>query len=529
MDDSSATDKGKLRSKPTGEYLIQIEPASSDYPGWMIMRRYPDFETLHEVLRRIAQISGVTAFAEQHQTIPSWKEHTKASLRGELERYLRDACWYQRLAESEGMKRFLEKDRGQSISPGAKTGFPGIGWPTPSTFETVGKGVLDVLTSAPKGAAEGGKAVGGAITGVFTNIGNLGQKRLNSSSTAGSMHAAGRSSTSVLPRMDSLTSISATNNQTRKSRASEDSLRATSPLVFTQPSPTPPMERRPSHASVGDTDNERESRYLISARSSVSGRRSATQSRDPSRAPSRKGTPVSSPTQSFGNEMLLPPPPSDIPDDYGSQDSPPRISTSTAPSQASPSRPSLSGSRRPSAIPLAQPSTQRSIRVSTPLTEQETRMAIELLFAVTTELYTLSSAWNIRRTLLNAAKTFLLRPGNPSLSSIQTLIQDSIIAANTSDEGIAALLRKLRGNALPTDAELESWPAPLTSEEKEGLRVQARKLLVERGLPVALTGVMGQAATSECLGKVFDSLQEEEVSRGLVFGLLLQCVRAIAN
>jgi hypothetical protein len=164
-----------------------------------------------------------------------------------------------------------------------------------------------------------------------------------------------------------------------------------------------------------------------------------------------------------------------------------------------------------------------------PLSEPETRVAVELLFAVINELYTLSSAWNIRRTLLTAAKTFLLRPGNPSLSSIQSLIQDSVITANCSDSGIAAHLRKLRENSLPTEEELKAWSPELSPEEKERLRIKARKLLIERGVPTALTGVMGQAATSEAMGRIFDCLQVDEVARGLMFGLLLQAVRAVTQ
>ncbi|PMD57020.1 uncharacterized protein K444DRAFT_654149 [Hyaloscypha bicolor E] len=531
-DDSTSSDKGRLRSKPNADYLVQIEPASSDHPGWVIVRRYPDFETLHEVLRRLAQISGVTAFTEQHNYLPSWKEHNKASLRGELERYLRDACWFQPLAESEGMKRFLEKDQGQSASgSGSKNGFPGIGWPTPSAFETMGKGMLDVLTSAPKGVTEGGKVIGG----VLTNIGNLGQKKpTNGSSSNLGMQHGGRSSTSTLPRMDSMNSVVASRN----SRASEDSLRAP-PLVSTQPSKIPAMERRPSYNSIAEDDSEREPRKTDSARSSMSGRRSTTQSRDPSRAPSRRGTPLSSPIQM--GDMNLPPPPSDMPDDYGRQDESSAAhsrtesnfatttwtSTSTAPSQPSPGRASLSAPRRES-VPVITPS-RRPRKEATPLTEAETRQAIELMFAVINEMYTLSSAWKFRRTLLIAAKTFLLRPGNPSLSSIQSLIQDSIIVSNTSDSGVATHLRKLRENTLPTEDELKAWPPEPTVEEKQRLRIKARKLLVERGVPAALTGVMGQAATGEAMGRIFDCLQVEEVARGLMFGLLLQGVRAVTQ
>lgn len=532
-DDSTPGETGKLRNKPNGDYLVQIEPFSSQHPGWMIVRRYPDFETLHEVLRRIAQISGVAAFTEQHQTLPNWRDHTKASLRGELERYLREALWYQSLAESEGMKRFLEKDQGQSGSGSKPSG--GIGWPTPSAFESMGKGMLDVLASAPKGVAEGGKALGGGISGVFQNIGNLGQKKSTPPANT-PIPGASRTSTSNLPRSESTTSLSGT----RRGRASEDSLRPTN-IVQTQPAMIPPMERRPSYHSIIEDDNEQGRRGSTSARSSMSGRRSMNQSREPSRAPSIRGTPISSPTHNLIGDFRLPPPPSDIPDDYGagfansssharteSSATTAWTPTSTVHSQQSPGRPSMSNSSREN-ISLSQAPARKPRKESPPLSEPETRVAVELLFAVINELYTLSSAWNIRRTLLTAAKTFLLRPGNPSLSSIQSLIQDSVIASSTSDAGVASILRKLRVNGLPTEEELKSWPAEMSSEEKERLRIKARKLLVERGVPAALTGVMGNAATAEAMGKVFDCLQVEEVARGLIFGLLLQGVRAVTH
>lgn len=156
-------------------------------------------------------------------------------------------------------------------------------------------------------------------------------------------------------------------------------------------------------------------------------------------------------------------------------------------------------------------------------------MAVELLFAVINELYTLSSAWNIRRTLLTAAKSFLIRPGNPSLVSIQTVIQDTVLEANTSDAGMATHLRKIRENSLPTEEELKAWPAELTAEEKEELRVKARKLFLQSGVPAALMGIMGQSATSEALGRVFDCLQVEELARGLFYGIILQAARVITH
>ena len=163
------------------------------------------------------------------------------------------------------------------------------------------------------------------------------------------------------------------------------------------------------------------------------------------------------------------------------------------------------------------------------MSQPETTVLIELLFAVINSLYTLSSAWTLRKTLLNAAKTFLLRPSNPQLLSIQALLQTSVLDQNTSDEGLAFHIRKIRTSSLPTAEELGGWPAELGDEEKERLRVKARKLLVERGMPMALTSVMGQAASGEALGKVFDCLQEPRVARGVMFGLVLQGLRGITQ
>jgi hypothetical protein len=171
----------------------------------------------------------------------------------------------------------------------------------------------------------------------------------------------------------------------------------------------------------------------------------------------------------------------------------------------------------------------KAVKQYAQMTEQETRVAVELLFAVINEMYTLSSAWNIRRTLLTAAKSFLLRPGNPSLLTVQSLMQSSVLDANTSDAGIAAQLRKLRENTMPTDQERATWPEEMTADEREKLAIKARKLLIQSGVPAALMGVMGQAATGEALGRVFDCLQIEEVARGLIFGLILQAVKIVTH
>ena len=496
---------GRIKTKPTWDYLVQIEPATTHYPGWMIVRKYSDFERLHEVLRRIATISGATAFSEMHNALPSWKTQTRTSLREALERYLREACWYQSLAESEGLKRFLERDQ---------VGNPGGPKLNLQAFEKIGKNVFDVLTSAP---IEGSKAVVGGVTGVLGNMG-IGQRKPAvpvatatppPPSALQDVTAASRLSISSLPRAESSVSL----NGGRKTRDSLDSQRSS--VVAMQPGKIPGMERRPS-------DN---SQFEFEPHSARRSRASARNSRESSRAPSL-APPPRSPSVLSMEGLRLPPPPDSMADDYESPISPLGRPQEFPSHSRSLTMPSLSG-RRSDTSPQQQ--IPRAGKQHAKLSEPETRVAVELLFAIINELYTLSSAWNIRRTLLAAAKSFLLRPGNPSLLSIQSMLQSSVLDANTSDAGLAAHLRKLRENTLPTEEELAAWPAESSAEEKEKLKVKARKLLIESGVPAALMGVMGQAATAEAMGRLFDCLQVEEVARGLMFGVMLQAVRGITH
>ena len=485
FDDSKPGDKSTFKSKPMADYMLQIEPTSSRFPGWMISRKYTDFETLHEVLRRISVISGVSDFVEKHATLPTWKGQSKEYLRINLERYLQHALQFERLAESEGMKRFLEKETGIAAVPEYKNPF---GFKGPAALENVGKGMLDVLGTANKGITGGGKAVLGGVQGVFGAVGAVGQKRPSSISS----RSLTSNSVSSLPKFDF---------------GEHTSYEGASPSRSTRESAKSTLSERPHRNGS-----------VVSISSDAK---------------------VSSPLEdaSLTESLNLPPPPSSIEDDYGV--STPAPHHHELPGQASDpvgssliEEPQTINSQEvtvPIAVTSSKPEKSPQTKSSSfpPLSEEETKVAVELFFAIINELYTLSSAWNIRLTLLNAAKTFLLRPGNPNLEAIRVLIQDSVITANfASDSGLAFHILKLRENALPTEQELRNWPPEPSTEEKEKLRVKARKLLVERGMPQALTSVMGAAASGEALGRLFDCLQVEEVARGLIFALLLQGIRA---
>ena len=525
FDDSMSGEKGTLRSKPTVEYLLQIEPSSSHYPGWMIARKYPDFERLHEVLRRISVVSGVAAFVERHQNLPSWKNKSKSNLRLDLEKYLQDALSYQRLAESESMKRFLEKEQHTGPTPSSiKQG--GFGFPSPSTFENVGKGMLDVLSGAPKGAATGGKAIVGGVTGVFGGVGSLGQKKHTSKNLAGPSIGSTVASNPNLSSADDNHSHS--HGQAQPSGENLKTPEAT-------PRESIQLEGK-SSIDVEKTMPSDPSQNYGSINHLNGSVKVGTVPEDTDSSEGDVGSKESSETLDRGRSSLhLPPPPSEISDDYNTSQSSLKYSlddntTSRTSISTAHTLPEFSQSVPESSLQtLNTPSTKHLRPDHTPLTLQETTVAVELFFATINELYTLSSAWTLRLTLLNTAKTFLLRPGNANLEAIRQLLQTTIISANTSDSGIATHISSIRANALPTEEELKTWPSPPTEEEKERRRAKARKLLVEKGMPQALTSVMGQAASREALGKVFDCLQISEVARGLVFALVLQAVKAITQ
>lgn len=514
FDDSLPSDKTSIKTRPTDDLLIQIEPSSSAFPGWMIARKYADFEMLHEVLRRLSVITGVN-FTSAHAELPKWKLHTKASLRQELERYLMDAVRFQPLAESEGMKRFLEKDQAFVKSP-----TKGFGWPTPDAFGKFGGDMMNVLTKAPKDVAGGSKTLFGGVAGLVANKKDPSQASLNRSSMTasnGSMptfHGAeGKQRGSQLGLVDSSTT------RTDASRYSQESLPPGPPAVIGRPPSASGMDERGSDPLTPPLP-DRSRGQAVRTRSYIS-----------QTSPTRPE--IIDPLSGIQDTFDLPPPPSEMPDDYAATNLPLGRTIDTVEPSDDASMHTAESAELPVLPPRPKSGRPRTeSRPKQPLTEQETSVAIELTFAMITELYTLSSAWQFRRTLLAAAKTFLLRPGNPQLAAVRDMLQKDLLDANVSDAGIAAQLRKLRENALPTAEELEIWYRDYPEknlDQKEELRVKARKLLVTKGMPQALNSVMGAAASGEALGKVFDCLQVPEVSRGLIFGLMLQALKVVTH
>ena len=458
-DDGSRNEKGLIKSRPTWDYLLQVEPASTRSTGWMVFRKYSDFQSLHEMLETVSRLNLIQSFSEHHPILPPWKGKTRQALARDLEHYLQDAMKHESLADNDRMRRFLEKDAGSSETAGPNK--PAFSFPSQSAFENMGKGMLGALTNAPKGVAGGGKAVFEGMTGVFGG---------------------------------------ATNN--KKSAVTADESEPKVGSNRTSLSQT--------RSSFGDRTNR--VNETVASSTLLSGNSLDLQRSETSESPS-----ANSASDSLGKEQ----------DIWATETSLSKTSLDLSAHVAEPDSNEITDQTSTHRRSEAVQSVDQSRKKENPITADETQIAVELIFAVINELYTLSSAWNIRRTLLNAAKSYILRPGSPTLETIRTLLQESMIRGHTSDDAMGEYLAKLRENALPTEDELKAWPPPPSEEEKIRIRETARKLFVQRGIPQALTSVMGAAASREALEKIFDSLQVETVARGFVFSVLLQGLRVL--
>ena len=493
VDDAGAgSEKGPIKSRPTWDYLLQIEPTSTRSTGWMVFRKYSDFQSLHEMLETVSRLNRITGFSEQFPALPAWKGQTRQALARDLERYLQQAMKHEPLAETERMRRFLEKDVGTSEVTSAK---PGFSFPSQSAFENMGKGVLGALSNAPKGVAGGGRAVFDGVTGVFGGVGHS-RKPTNSERLSHHQKSPSRSERELRNSSSSVGDLNHVNSSPAEPRLeghSASSRGGGEELSTLVSSPTASSlgvakEEIPNSLSMSDPGNDMNA--------------SVTEQ------------------DAWPSESTLAL--SENPKSLESVDQGEVVEVKDDPGPASPKP-----ANETESTGELDPGSQGVRRHRQPITADETQIAVELIFAVINELYTLSSAWNIRRTLLNAAKTYILRPGSPTLETIRELLQDSMIESHTSDDALGEYLKKLRENALPTEEELKVWPPPPSEQEKAQLRDKARRLFVQRGIPQALTSVMGAAASREALEKIFDSLQVETVARGFVFSVLLQGLRVL--
>ncbi|KAF3936944.1 hypothetical protein ABW19_dt0207726 [Dactylella cylindrospora] len=526
-----------LRSKPNYAFIIQLEPLNS--AGWIVMRKYQDFEVLHDTLRRIAAVSGAEKYLMAYSDgLPTWRERFGDELVALLELYLRIVLSEERLVETEALHRFFEKDEGKrerDRQPQSDFSSP---WRSSTSLENVGKNVLGALTKAPQSASEGSKALFGGIKKALTSQSPLEKEGdtfrspfgfMNPSSTSRNASRTRRSVTedAYMP-LEKASAVPNLHQETGLSMSPVDPAPSENRGRFSVQYPTqsqpdeakPPLPPRrasslaPSLSRTGTpfqghhgNDPMAQSLSALPERGAIPSAADETVYLEPAGGPDL-------------DSLSLPPPPSEI---------------------DGMSEVEISGKDRTyiNAMPLRlasdlfveyKPHAHFS-KVHEGISEQETQYVLEVMFSVINELYNLSSAWMLRRSFLNIAKSMMLRPGNATLLSMQDMIQSDVLDANTSQEAIADYVRQLRKNALPTAAELEEWEKTRkirTPKEKDELRHKARELLSE-SLPQGLTALLGVSQTKEAIYQLFDALQERDIARGFWTAILAETMQVVCQ
>lgn len=498
-----------LTSRPIGFYTLVIEPASSTSPGWMAMRNLSDFEKLHTVLSKLAVLAGLKMFPE---VFPPWSGVTRADYCQTLQSYLQLVVNTRELADCEAMKKFVDKKETTSTA-GEKR------WQKNQLFKHAGEGVLDAISKATNAtsAKESRKAILGVLAAAKKqSADSITRTRDNASATtsrARQSFLAGPDFSGIAASMRHLTNgvsgIGTGNANTNQQHLIADS--APSLVGYNAEA----NESSTSLSSLGDSI------------SIVGGAECS--------APSEPETYA---TELSRRRSVMSPSSTSTPTLNVSSSSTMRRTESHASSEADMYE---QGSPRQSFSADQAPATESDLRTRATidhsdmrrsailashqeLSQGETNSLIDTIFLATSELYLLSKAWNVRRSLLTMLRGLLLRNGSSSVEGIRLAIQTDIIDKYSSEEEIARKLDDLINAVWPTEEEQSRREKEKAETDSEALRAEARKMFISRAVPDAIKSVMGAAASSQALEYVFDVLQDRNIARGIVLDLLMDLI-----
>ncbi|KAK9466565.1 PXA domain-containing protein [Lipomyces arxii] len=491
--DSSQSTK-PLSSKPVGFYTLVIEPTGGT-PGWMAMRNISDFERLHIVLQKLATLAGITTFPD---IFPSWHGVTRSDYCQTLQLYLQLVASKRELADCEAMKKFVDKK--ETTSAVEKK------WQKAPIFKHAGEGMMDAIsraTSATASAKESRNAIlnvlaaakkqsvdtinrtkerqrqtfmnGPDFSGLAASVRQLANGGLvHSGAAQGGLITHDTSS-------HSLPGYNADLNSSSNSLASvPDSTSVSSTLAGDKYLSTFGPADGDSHDATS-----RKSLNLASISTPTLARSSSL----------RTGSSGMSRVDSTSSDVLVAEVALKSPMPEGREEQ---------------TRAAKDQENRRSAI----------IASHQPLSQNETNSLIDSMFLAISELYLLSNAWTVRRSLLTVLRGLFLRNGSSSVEGVRVAIQKDIIDKYSSEE---ELTRKL--NDLVNSVWAEQPSTETSSKEKsDALANEARKMFISHAIPDAIKSVMGAGASAQALEYVFEVLQDRNIARGLVSNLLMDCV-----
>ncbi|KAK9332209.1 PXA domain-containing protein [Lipomyces starkeyi] len=488
-----------LTSKPLGFYTLVIEPTGTA-PGWMAMRNISDFERLHAVLQKLSALAGLTTFPD---IFPSWHGVTRADYCLTLQLYLQLVVNTRELADCEAMKKFVDKKETATATEKR--------WQKNPLFKHAGEGVLDAIskaTTATSSAKDSRKAILGVLAAAKKqSVDTINRTKdsafrprqsfLNTGADLPGLSAGMRyitnggvgAITNGPANTDSTHSLPGYNpelNYSSNSLASAPDTTSSQSTLVQADLPPPPSEISDNYSP--NLQRHKSFNNAASASTPALGRTS-----------SMRGSRNDSVTSSEADY-----------NDY----------TQTHTSVSIDRRESMADEPRPR-TGLDQNARRSAIIAShQPLSQGETNSLIDTIFLAISELYLLSNAWTVRRSLLTVLRGLFLRNGSSSVEGIRLAIQKDIIDKYSSEDEIARKLNDLADAVWPTDT---NTPQPTTQSSLE-LKNEAKKMFVSRAVPDAIKSVMGAGASAQALEFVFNVLQDRNIARGLVLNLLMDCI-----
>jgi len=509
MDLSSDAGTGKsIRQKSTLSYMITIELVGGRVPGWVAIKQFSDFESLHDVLRRLANVSGLRSFPSE---LPEWKGKLHQPLADELEQYLKAALAQKQLADSEAMKRFFGKEI-NDISLGKKKAWPPL------------KGVGEGMRGAMLSSAEGSQkllAAAWATTGI---------NKKRSSTPIGTPQAQTEATLKDIMKPPAESKIKATVTDDTPTPEEEDTayhspLFRESGTFLNQINSTQGsgLDRSSTSSSLNGYTFIGEGDVSNSGSSSSLNVVEGTQSREPvenAQPDTPRVSQTFSPSPPESIEISIPKAPSPLPP-LPARRTEPQAKTTPQP----PPLPARHTERQAKTTPQPPPLPERPPRPSKPtapeLSANDAQQILDIGFTVLSEFYALSPrTWLIRKSLLNLLKSLLISNGLTYIETIRSMIQEDLIKnCLTSDDWIAGQIKAVTDSMWP--------PTPWPPMDDEAYKVQAQELFINKMLPETMRGLMGGAATSQALEVVFEALQDQRVAKGILVALMCDVIRAL--
>ena len=435
-------------------------------PGWVAIKQFTEFESLHDVLRRIANVGGIRSFPTE---LPEWKGKMHQQLADDLENYLKMALSVKQLADCEAMKRFFGKEI-TDHSAGKKKAWPPL--------KGVG-GVRDAVVSSAEGSQKL-LAAAWATTGINKKRSSTptGQEKPKPEITVKDIKDDTQTleeDTAYHPPLFS-DSMSVSGSGTMNSFNGDDGL-----------------ERSSTSSSLNG--------YTFIGEGERSNSASTTSFDTPNRLESR------TPLETMEPESSTP---------LGIRESDPMVEplSTSAPITKSPS---------PAIPPLPERPTKPAVskQPAPELSLNDAQQILDIGFSILSELYALSPrTWMIRKSLLNLLKSLLISNGRTYIETIRTMIQEDLInKCLTSDDWLANQVKAVTGSMWPT--------APWPPTDEEANRIHAKELFMTKMLPETMRGLMGGVATTQALEIVFEALQDQRVAKGILVALMCDVIRAL--